>query len=141
MIRALLASIVRSVVGATAFERIANGGFASGASWTISNAAWSIGGGVLTSAGSGDGVAQSFETIQAGTTISYSFTVTSTTAPVAGFRFRLTQGGVVTDAILAPITIAGTYSGSSVTTAAANGVRFDAPNAITLVLDNVSLIA
>ena len=143
----MIGSVVQSIVGAiisaltgasTAFERITNGGFDSGDSWTITSAKWSIAAGVASELGTGNGLNQTIAAIASGTPWTFSCDVGGTPQ---GLEISLTSGGVVTDVLYSGLPLGATISESGTTTASADGIRIESYSAGSATVDNVSLIA
>jgi len=128
--------------GDARYERIVNGGFANGASWTIANTTWQITGGhaeTLSSAG-GNGLNQSFVEVAAGKTLAVTFDVANAPTPLL-LTVKLTSSGTPVQTIYfdGP---SGAVSISVVATNSFDGIRFETPSTDNgLELDNVSLIA
>ena len=127
--------------GYAAYQRITNGGFASGSSWTINNAAWTIGAGVATSAGTGDGLVQTIGLVNSGRSVSVAFDVTAVTGTIAGFRVRWQMNGTLVQTDIVPITGVGAHSATITANAEFNQINLHAAVASTLAIDNVSVIA
>jgi hypothetical protein len=133
--------VVRSIVRDEAdsgTERIANGAFASGASWTITGAKWTIGSGLATEAGTGNGLNQTLsQTITAGQPYAFSVSVGGS---IQGLDIIFTSGGTPTETIYSGIPIAATISVSGWAAANFDGIRFQTTSFGSTTLDNVSLI-
>lgn len=141
----LAGSITGGLVGGSggyeAYERITNGGFANGSSWTINNTAWVIAAGVATSAGTGDGLVQSIGLVNSGRSVAVAFDVTAVTGTIPGFRVRLQMDGTIVQQDVIPVTGVGAHSATLTANAEFNQISFHAVVASTLAIDNVSVIA
>ena len=140
----LAGSVVSGLAGGSdgyaAYQRITNGGFASGANWTILAAAWLISGGAATSQAVG-GIEQSCGLVNSGRTVSIVFD-TLTTHTLKLFEIRLYRSGSLVQTVNRLLNAAGTQT---VTPFACNAdwdkIRFVTTDAETVTIDNVSVIA
>lgn len=119
-------------------ERIANGDFASDASWAITNSAWTISGGVATATGAAGDLLQTLSfAVEAGQAYEFSCTVGGASSSIAIFQ----DAAAVLDALYADTPAAGllSFSGTALSGFDAILIRNLGGGAITI--DNVSLIA
>lgn len=142
----LAGSVVSGLAGGSggyeAYERISNGGFASGASWTINNAAWTIGTGVATSSGAGDGLVQNIGLVNSGRSVTVTFDVTALSSPIAAYRSRFFMNGALVQTEIHPaINATGQTTITFTASAEFNQINLHAAVANGLAIDNVSVIA
>lgn len=143
--RAIVDSLTDALTEGTVpapYERITNGGFASGASWTIGAAAWTISGGKATNILDAGTLKQTLVTdsvLPSGGTIAVSVVVNN---PVDGTLYiRTYRNGVAVQTLYGSTPASATLSFSTIATAEWDTIGFDATDFQTSTLDDVSLIA
>ena len=139
----LTGSVVGGIAGDAdayaAYQRITNGGFASGSSWTLVSSAWVIGGGVATRSGGLGSLRQTIALANSGRTVAVSIDVTNAVSAAFTISFLMDGAAVQTAYSNTPAT--GTLAFSVEATSEFNGVQFASTGAAGLVIDNVSVIA
>lgn len=142
----LAGSITGGLVGGSggyeAYQRITNGGFANGSSWTINNAAWAIAAGVArtTEGAGGDDLTQSFSVVPSGVPVALSVLVVGNTFGQT-LQCNLTYLGIAVQTVMAS-TATGTVTVNTTSTDNFDGIQFRViEDAGVTTIDDVSLIA
>lgn len=128
----------------TPVERITNGGFTSGASWTITGAAWTIGGGVATATGAAGEITQTLATgsvLPSGGTVAISVAITLGSEGV--LQIQALRNGSIVQYFYNAAPAAGTLNVSVTADAEWDSIAFGvgALDFSLGTLDNISVIA
>lgn len=130
--------------GTLRYERITNGGFANGSSWTITNVAWSIAAGIATAieCASLGLLRQDFTSVASGRTVAVTLSVgTNSTADTLTIKF--TSAGTPVQTIYSAIPSSSSQISLSVAASSAfDGITFSTGSlSSAITIDNVSVIA
>lgn len=144
----LAGSVVSGLAGGSSgYERaplVANGGFASGAGWTITGGAWTIGGGVATATGSAGALKQTLVTsgvLRSGGLIAISVDIVVGAEGI--LQIQTLRSGTVVQTIYNAAPTTGTLSVNATAEAEWDTISFNvgALDFSASTLDNVSVIA